>query len=962
MSAIRRLSAVLVAAALCVLPAAALTPESHPTIRVGYWQDYGISMDEYGRLSGYGYDYLTEIARVNGWRLEFVDCSWSEGLQMLADGDIDIFGAMQYTPERALLFDYPDMSFGYEYGALYVSENNTDIFYNDPESLDGKIVGNPINNYFTALLSEYCEENGIEIQYRYIEDSNLLQAALDNGEIDLMLSGSIRSVPRAKVALRVGDPPIYYTTTKGNQMVLDGLNHALRVIKQANIYFDAELHEKHFQHTAISAEAFTREERAYIDEHTTLKMAFHSDWNPMEYYDERNQALTGISVDIARYIARYLGVEFEFIHPDSYADALEMTRSGEVDIVSGLIESQMIKDEFRLLSSSLYIDSSFVFVGRRGSDISPAMSATSTISQNSVGTLYWLQQYYPHIDVLTRPTISACLDAVLLGQADYVVLNSYVADTAMRSSRYNELAVTTAMQGSIPVGFGVSENADPLLLSILNKAVKSISPDFINSVVFRHTVGVPYQITVEERVKQNLPALLAIVCVFSILFLLYVWWSTRLRSRKLNELAYYDTLTGQFNLVRFKLDLGRLLAESPGGSWAVLSLDIDKFKSVNDLRGYEYGDRLIVHLSDCIDATLTDGEFFARENADKFILLMRYADRRTFDDRFNALTRRVDAIKALSSTDMKMILSGGLYLIQPDDHNITAIIDKASLARKTVKDSHRSEYGVYDRQMYDRLNAEKQIENIMDHALSHHEFVVFLQPKFSVYDKSLVGAEALVRWQHPERGLIPPNEFIPLFEKNGFITSLDFYVFRAVCARLREWSDSGHALVPVSVNLSRRHFENHDLARQLGDIAAGYGVPPRRIELELTESAFIDDASGNLIAMMRRLREAGFILSMDDFGSGLSSLTQLKDLPIDVLKLDKTFFSTSSEHVREMALFRNVVNLSKDMGIMTVAEGVETEEQYKMLYESGCDMAQGYLFGRPMPVADFEETFFSQRA
>ena len=244
----------------------------------------------------------------------------------------------------------------------------------------------------------------------------------------------------------------------------------------------------------------------------------------------------------------------------------------------------------------------------------------------------------------------------------------------------------------------------------------------------------------------------------------------------------------------------------------------------------------------------------------------------------------------------------------------------------------------------------------MDRALVNREFQVYLQPKISTSEEELGGAEALVRWIHPKEGFIPPNRFIPIFEKNGFILKLDDYMLEEISKVQAQWLKEGRKLVPISVNVSRAHFTREDLAEHICAIVDKYQVPHNVIELELTESAFFDDKKV-LLNTVQKLREAGFPVSMDDFGAGYSSLNSLKELQIDVLKIDADFFRGADVEERGLLIVSEVIDLAKKLNMKIVAEGIESKEQVEFLTEQECDLIQGYFYAKPMPVAEFAEKY-----
>ena len=252
---------------------------------------------------------------------------------------------------------------------------------------------------------------------------------------------------------------------------------------------------------------------------------------------------------------------------------------------------------------------------------------------------------------------------------------------------------------------------------------------------------------------------------------------------------------------------------------------------------------------------------------------------------------------------------------------------------------------------------ERRVEDDMDRALAANEFKVYLQPKYSTKKEELSAAEALVRWIHPEFGFVSPAKFIPIFERNGFITKLDDYMLTEVSRLQATWMEQGKKLVPISVNVSRAHFTSPDLAEHICSIVDEYKVPHEFIELELTESAFFDDKQ-TLLDTVKKLKEFGFKVSMDDFGAGYSSLNSLKELPLDIIKLDAQFFRDIEDKKRADLIVCDTIKLAKKLGMQIVAEGIETREQVDFLAGQHCDLIQGFYFAKPLPVAEFEERAF----
>ena len=284
-------------------------------------------------------------------------------------------------------------------------------------------------------------------------------------------------------------------------------------------------------------------------------------------------------------------------------------------------------------------------------------------------------------------------------------------------------------------------------------------------------------------------------------------------------------------------------------------------------------------------------------------------------------------------------------------------MDKAIIAHSASKGDVFDKFYVYDKQIERKIERESKIENEMHKALENKEFKVYYQPKLYTKTETLYGAEALVRWEH-NGNLVPPNEFIPLFEKNKFILKLDAYVFEQVCADIKGWKETYGKELIVSVNVSREHFLDEHFLEKYRMIAAKYDVNPNQIDLEITESATVE-AGIDIIEVMNKMKKLGFLISIDDFGTGYSSLSTIQDMPADILKIDKSFVDRIGKS--EKNIIDYILNIAKDLQLTTIAEGVETKEQREYLLENGCDVIQGYYYSKPLPKGEFEKYMKNER-
>ena len=411
----------------------------------------------------------------------------------------------------------------------------------------------------------------------------------------------------------------------------------------------------------------------------------------------------------------------------------------------------------------------------------------------------------------------------------------------------------------------------------------------------------------------------------------------------------YDRLTGLYSKEYFYRKVRKRLDEKPEQKYSIVCFNIENFKLYNDSYGREAGDRLLRDAAEKAREMMGDDGICGRYGADRFLIFQE--QKREMMDRQNF----GEDISAVQPENMRNVSAKwGIYEITDNSIPVEKMCDRALLAVDSIKGQYNRFFAVYDDTLRGKLLREKSITDTMEDALNEGQFVFYLQPKYSLSTKHMIGAEALVRWFHPKWGFMSPGEFIPLFEKNGFITQLDRYIWEQVAICISEWQERGYPLLPVSVNVSRMDVYQIDLVNTFMDITQKYGIKPESLHLEITESAYADNPT-QLIDTVNQLRNQGFIVEMDDFGSGYSSLNMLNQMKLDILKLDMKFIQNEMEKAVDQSIMSYIVNMSHGIGMDVVAEGVETQEQLERLCNIGCDYVQGYYFAKPMPVSQYEE-------
>ncbi len=445
------------------------------------------------------------------------------------------------------------------------------------------------------------------------------------------------------------------------------------------------------------------------------------------------------------------------------------------------------------------------------------------------------------------------------------------------------------------------------------------------------------------------------ILALSVFLMVYGYRLLQRNNRDLIRAAYQDPLTGADNLPRFHQRLDQALAE--GGTGSVIALNLRQFKFINEIFGRDTADRLLCHIREVLSQTVGAGEFFCRDTADSFHLFLREREREALRPRLEALQDQIRRTPFSQRNNYRLQPYCGVAIDDPAAPREKAgdrLLGQASFALAKAHQMRPDQIWFYDTELHKQEILENYITTHMEQALRNREFHLYLQPKMDLASGLLGGAEALVRWITPEGKTLAPGQFIPFFERNGFCARLDLYMFEEVCRQLREWMDAGLTPPPLSINQSKLLFYEVDYVQNLRDRLQKYQIPARLITLEILEGLALENVD-ELNQKIIQLQELGFRVSMDDFGSGYSSLNTLSQLRIDELKMDRGFLMEASrtDHERQRTIMGQIAELSRKLHISTVVEGVETREDEAFIRELGCDLGQGYYYSRPIPAAEF---------
>ena len=944
-----------------VLPAGGTQAETDgKVVRVGWYESAFNTTDGFGRRSGYAYEYQMKIAAYNGWNYEYVEGSWPELLQMLIRGEIDMMSDVSYTPERAESMLFPSLPMGTEEYYLFVAEDNTEITAADFRTLNGKKVGVNQGSVQEGFYQDWEEIHGVESEIVEVtcgEDESLRM--LERGELDAYVTvdsftaGIVSEPERPTPICRIGASDYFFAVAKNQPELLGELDGALTRIQEENRYYSQELFDKHL--VVRGANAFlTPAEKEWLDGHGTIRVGYQDEYLAFCATEPETGELTGALKDyleIAADCVMNAHINFE---PKAYPTAgaaMEAMKRGEVDCVFPANLSPGDAEDMGLCLTPKLMETDLFAVVRQKDrqlfgDREHVVVAVNEGNPNYESTL---KDYFPNWRTVYYPTTAECLQAVAKSVADCVLISSYRYNNIARECE--RLGLTTVSTGKeLEYCFAVA-SGQPAMYSILAKVADLVPEAAVNTALSRYMTE-DAKTTLEDFIRENVWIVIGVIVALLavILFLMIRSMRRGRRAAKLIHATETDELTGLYNRDYFLEYAGRIQREHPEKQMDAVVLNIDRFHSVNATNGRGFGDLVLKTLGNEIHAAAKEaGGIAGRFEADRFDLYCPH--REDWHPLYDRLQGKIDELAPSAGIRLRMG-------VMPWQQGMEAVqmFDRARTACSMAKDSYKEHLIVFDQKMQERENYEQRLLGDLYRALNSYEFEVHYQPQFDIQcdPPKLVSAEALVRWNHPELGMIPPNDFIPLFERSGKVGEVDRYVWAEAARQVARWRDVYGVTIPVSVNLSRVDVFDPALESALDRLLAYNDLGQGTIKLEVTESAYTGNAD-QVIRVVEGLRQKGYVVEMDDFGSGYSSLNMLSAMPVDVLKMDRAFIRRIGENEKDAHLVGLILGIARSLKIPVVAEGVETEEQLQMLKKLGCPLVQGFYFSKPLPPAEFEE-------
>ncbi|MBQ6343346.1 MAG: EAL domain-containing protein [Anaerolineaceae bacterium] len=937
--------------------------ESDNTIvKVGWYNSPFNTIDEFGRRTGYAYEYQQKIAAYTGWDYEYIEDSWSNLLEMLENGEIDLLSDVSYTNERAELILYPSLPMGSESYYLFVSNENKEITPRNFSSLNGKRIGVNKGSIQENFFIDWCSAHNIApeiVELTTLEEESV-QMLMDGALDALILIEGYGAEDNLVPVTRVGSSDFYFAVNKNRPDLLHSLDFAMNRIFEDDRYYNMMMTDKYLQATRTDA-FISPLEADWLSKHGTIRIGYRDNYLPISANDKETGEVSGALKDyleIASESMKNTEIKFEAIPYNTIEDGLKALQNGEIDSVFPVNLSAYEGETMNIMMTIPVMDTEMHAVIRSEDrlEISPQHELTVAVNRGNNNYEVFVKEHFPHWKIAYYDDTEEGFNAIDSGEADCLLVSNYRILRMREQIEKNRLSTITTGK-SMSFSFAVRKT-DRLLYSIMNKTANLVPKESIDLALLNHSYD-EKKVSLSEFLRDNWAGVIAgmsaiFVVIISLLLQRLRAERDAIERQKLITATELDPLTRLYNRNFFFEYANRIYKNNPQKPMDAIVINIEQFHTVNAINGREFGDSVLKLLGKEIITFLQETEGIAgRFEADRFDIYC--VPQENYQDIFARFQVKLNEYSSKANLRIRMGVmpwESGLEPVQ--------LFDRARTACNMARGSFKNRLMIFNDEMRQRELFEQQLQNDLRRAIEQREFEIYFQPKYDIQRNTpkMVSAEALVRWRHPELGMIPPDEFIPLFERNGQISVVDNFVWAETAHQIARWRDKFGVIIPVSVNLSRVDVFDPSLEPTLDELLAQNGLEHSSFKLEVTESAYVED-SVQVVRVIKRLRDKGFEIEMDDFGSGYSSLNMLSSMPIDILKMDKAFVMNIEHSKKDIQLVELILDIANSLKVPVVAEGVETEQQMLLLKNLGCAMVQGFYFSKPLPAKEFEKIIIS---
>ena len=932
---------------LCGSPAA----QAVDVLRVGvdYMTNRNVGTDGANVYRGPDTDYMNLLAGYAGMECTFVGGTRAELYQMLDEGKVDVVSGIVWTDDLAKKYDFSEIPSGKSNRLLFLHDGFDGLF----EGTKHVRLGMLRNYFMYDGLDEFMSGEGFTYTPIVYETGMELSRAYERNEIDGFICTNRLNVDYAP-SRRFAPRMLYYIVNKSNRPLFDRLNIAQEQLTMLQPHLIQSLYDKYEAQHARKGIMLTKSEMEYLRDKEKLRIAVSKTGKPFAY--EENGEVKGIVMHYVESIEKDLGVDVEVVPIEKNKEGWEMLRSGEIDLILNQFLDYDLAHEHHFLVTAPYRDVAYCAVARNGATIPDKPTVAALM--NSINTQKFEEKRFAPEQIKYYKTSEECMRAVQRGEADITYRQTIMAQYNIWQGDFPDLMMVTARSYTHETSMAVNEG-NAVLLTILDKEIGRYNSDETDDYVMKESQNIGNSRSLIALVylypfRFLIGALIFIVVVIG--FFVNAIVVRRRHEENVRHMLYTDRYTGYHNRIWLENEGKKIvdaLPENERVNVGVVTLTMADRTNFVSMYGNSQLEGIIHDVATMLKGLPWVIAFATASRAGHVYILTKPMDIEVIKENIYELFKKeeyfdVGAIKG------RIYFRAGISMLGFNLGALPIAITHSTAAANLKRKTHDN-IVVYDENMHEQVIFEQLVTEMMDDALAKDEFEVWLQPKYDIKTRHCVGAEALVRWNSPDLGFLMPGRFIGIFEKNGFVTKLDFYMLEKTYKYQQARHDAGLPVVPISVNQSRLHMQEQDDIKEMRRVHDRYTVSDA-IELEITESAFDFGSSAQRDASIKivgELKDMGFGISMDDFGTGYSDIALLNVLPFDVMKIDRSILIAPGDRERKMNLIKQVVQMGHGFGMHVICEGIETTEQEELLTECGCEYGQGYYYGKPMPMDDF---------
>ena len=921
------------------------------TFKVGYIEGTSFVYEDIPKhKTGYGYEYMEFLSNYLHCKFEYVGAeNWDDLTNKLQSGEVDIIPDIPGDYRKLTNVLRTDHVVGRYLTELIAKDIK-------PQMKLGHIP----TDHATPSLPKIASDEGFSYELVPFQKFEDMRLAFREGKIDGYVDAMFDPQKSHNVAA-VFDRQSYRLLVRADkQDLLHKLNFAMDQLLTYQPNIRDRLTLRYLRAKGVPL-TLSRSENEYLAQKRQLKAAIFLNYQPYAYHDETGK-LVGVFPELLKVISEDLGVEIEIIETQSVDEVKNLISKGEIDFVADAVCDFSWSEGFNLKQTHPYMMIDYVPVTRRNFVADTQIPVKIACVNGLYNTEHFIELHYSRSQLIYFDTIDEALEAVSEGHADIVFLQRNAAHSIIEETENYSLEAKTASVYSEPRSLGVYAYADPRLWLILNKEIGHIDPGWLRDLVNMNQ-RTHSQFSLKWAVYHHPLRSFAIVALLLAAIGGFIIYRGRMRQRhfELVEHMAYTDLRYDLRNVRWlerevPLAMEKLQDDEPNMKTFFIVFSMASSAAATETQGH----RLIDKQFKTMAKNIADEPFViftgAGIDVDHLICFCKAENIEKIINWVKSVIE-VNSYMTTAAESVKIVLHTRAG-ITPHESKIPVqqSIDRALIA---CHQSASNDFQIFDEKLQETLSINHDIEGRMEQALIDGEFKAWYQPKYNIKTREIIGAEALVRWISPELGFMPPGKFIPLFERNGFVIQVDYYLLEQTCKLQRERLDAGKEVVPISVNQSRLHMTEEGYLEKIQMIRDTYELPEGLIELEVTETMFGDfDAKAghdNAEHIINELHKMGFSVSVDDFGSGYSSFMMLGSLPMDVMKIDRSLLTGADKSPRLREILHNVINLGNSLKMRVLCEGIETKEEEDLLLELGCYYGQGFLNAKPMPVEDFVE-------